>query len=109
MARMQPHLQRVAVLLVLSGCTAGIDRPNNPVAVESVQAGKLRLASLERAAIRVHLQGRADSGLLQRLPQNPIVTPSSSTTLGDNINGPSLIRVPFWIDKPLGRYYLYFS
>jgi len=109
MARMQPHLLRVAVLLVLSGCTARIDRPNNPVAVESVQAGKLRLASLERAAIRVHLQGRADSRLPQRLPQNPIVTPSSSTTLGDNINGPSLIRVPFWIDKPLGRYYLYFS
>jgi hypothetical protein len=48
-------------------------------------------------------------GLVQRLPQNPIVSPSSSPTIGDNINGPSLIRVPPWIDKPLGRYYLYFS
>ena len=28
---------------------------------------------------------------------------------GANINGPSLIRVPDWIDKPLGRYYLYFA
>jgi len=29
--------------------------------------------------------------------------------MGDNINGPSLIRVPEWIPNPLGRYYLYFA
>jgi hypothetical protein len=28
---------------------------------------------------------------------------------GQNINSPSPIRVPDWIDRPLGRYYLYFS
>ncbi len=28
---------------------------------------------------------------------------------GANINGPSLIRVPPWVDEPLGRYYLYFA
>ncbi|MBN2507754.1 MAG: hypothetical protein JXQ71_13780 [Verrucomicrobia bacterium] len=28
---------------------------------------------------------------------------------GENINGPSLIRVPPWVSKPLGRYYLYFA
>lgn len=28
---------------------------------------------------------------------------------GENINGPSLIRVPEWIENPLGRYYLYFA
>lgn len=44
-----------------------------------------------------------------RLPQNPILTPASSPTIGDNINGPSLIRVPSWVERPLGRYYLYFS
>jgi hypothetical protein len=44
-----------------------------------------------------------------RLPGNPIVTPASSPTLGDNINGPSLIRVPQWVERPLGRYYLYFA
>ena len=44
-----------------------------------------------------------------RLPQNPILTPASSNTIGTNINGPSLIRVPVWVNKPLGRYYLYFA
>jgi len=44
-----------------------------------------------------------------RFQQNPIVTPASSPTIGDNINGPSLIRVPSWVERPLGRYYLYFS
>jgi hypothetical protein len=29
--------------------------------------------------------------------------------MGDNINGPSMIRVPPWIERPLGRYYLYFA
>tara|TARA_R110001606_G_scaffold337288_1_gene485336 strand:+ start:180 stop:1706 length:1527 start_codon:yes stop_codon:yes gene_type:complete len=28
---------------------------------------------------------------------------------GDNINGPSLIKVPDWVKNPLGKYYLYFS
>jgi len=29
--------------------------------------------------------------------------------MGANINGPSLIRAPDWIEEPLGRYYLYFA
>lgn len=44
-----------------------------------------------------------------RLPGNPIVTPASHPSLGGNINGPSLIRVPDWVPNPLGRYYLYFA
>jgi hypothetical protein len=51
----------------------------------------------------------AGSALAVRLPQNPIVTPASSPTLGENINGPSLIRVPSWVSRPLGRYHLYFA
>ena len=27
----------------------------------------------------------------------------------DNINGPSVIKVPDWIENPLGKYYLYFA
>ena len=44
-----------------------------------------------------------------RLLNNPIVTPASSPTLGASINGPSLLRVPPWVERPLGRYYLYFA
>lgn len=44
-----------------------------------------------------------------RLSNNPIVTPASSPSIGTNINGPSLIRVPDWVATPLARYYLYFA
>src|SRR5438552_77236 len=44
-----------------------------------------------------------------RFPENPLITQRMSPTLGDDINGPSLIRVPAWIGHALGRYYLYFA
>jgi hypothetical protein len=44
-----------------------------------------------------------------RLPTNPLVTVETSPTLGDNVNGPAVIRVPEWIRRPLGRYYMYFA
>ena len=48
---------------------------------------------------------------VQRLPDNPIITLAmgDKRDLEGNINGPSLIRVPDWIENPLGRYYLYFA
>jgi hypothetical protein len=47
-----------------------------------------------------------------RFEKNPIVyrgMPGLAGEEGANINGPSLIRVPDWVEKPLGRYYLYFA
>ncbi len=46
---------------------------------------------------------------IQRFPGNPIIRPDMDGRMGSNINGPSLIRVPDWIDRPLGSYYLYFG
>ena len=46
---------------------------------------------------------------VRRLPQNPLITTTMSPSLGDNINGPSVIRVPAWVKSPLGRYYMYFA
>ena len=46
---------------------------------------------------------------LKRFPQNPIIRPHMDDRMGENINGPSLIRVPDWIEAPLGNYYLYFA
>ena len=43
-----------------------------------------------------------------RLPGNPIIRPDMPT-VGNDINGPSLIAAPKWLEKPLGKYYLYFA
>ena len=45
----------------------------------------------------------------RRLGDGPIIGPQTDPSLGTNIQGPSLIRVPSWIDDPLGRFYLYFA
>lgn len=45
----------------------------------------------------------------KRLSSNPIITPALDESIGTNINGPSLLRVPDWLPNPLGRYYLYFA
>ena len=44
----------------------------------------------------------------------PVITPASfglrdRATIGKNINGPSLMRVPAWVENPAGKYYLYFG
>lgn len=44
-----------------------------------------------------------------RLANNPIITPELDARMGSNIQGPSLIRVPDWVENPLGKYYLYFA
>ena len=46
---------------------------------------------------------------VERLVNTPIIRPEMDGRMGSNIAGPSLIRVPDWIENPLGRYYLYFS
>jgi len=46
---------------------------------------------------------------IERLAHQPMIRPHMDNRMGDNINGPSLIRVPDWIAQPLGKYYLYFA
>jgi len=46
---------------------------------------------------------------VERFSTNPLITPATSPTLGDNINGPSVICVPNWLPNPLGKYYMYFA
>ncbi|RSZ30802.1 hypothetical protein EJO66_25570 [Variovorax beijingensis] len=45
----------------------------------------------------------------QRCLSQPLIHAGLDASLGNNINGPSLIRVPDWLPNPLGRYYLYFA
>jgi len=44
-----------------------------------------------------------------RFPENPLIHAGLAEQIGANINGPSLLRVPDWVSRPLGRYYLYFA
>ena len=46
---------------------------------------------------------------IRRLTDQPIIHQGLDPSLGDNVNGPSLIRVPDWAADPLGHYYLYFA
>lgn len=46
---------------------------------------------------------------IERFTGNPIIRPNMDRRMGDNINGPSLVKVPEWVSSPLGRYYLYFA
>lgn len=44
-----------------------------------------------------------------RLLDKPVIGPDIHPSIGVNIQGPSLIRVPKWVENPLGKYYLYFA
>ena len=46
---------------------------------------------------------------IDRLDGNPIIHAGLDDRMGNNINGPSLVRAPNWVANPLGRYYLYFA
>jgi len=45
----------------------------------------------------------------ERFAENPVITPDMDARMGRNVNGASLIRVPDWLEDPLGTYYLYFA
>lgn len=46
---------------------------------------------------------------VERFIDHPIIYPLLDDSIGLNIQGPSLIKVPSWIQNPLGKYYLYFA
>lgn len=46
---------------------------------------------------------------VERFPQNPLIVSQMDHRMGGNVNGPSLIQAPEWLEHPLGRYYLYFA
>lgn len=46
---------------------------------------------------------------VERIGNGPIISPETDPSIGHNIQGPSLVRVPDWVVNRLGRYYLYFA
>ena len=62
------------------------------------------------SALSPSAQTQPASGVrVTRFATNPLITVRSSATLGANVNGPTVIRVPSWVQKPLGTYYMYFG
>jgi len=59
--------------------------------------------------VLAHATGWAAEIQATRFAENPLITVDTSPSIGDNVNGPSIIRVPDWVQKPLGRYYMYFA
>jgi len=59
-------------------------------------------------SLNVHAE-EASSVTVTRLSNGPIITPDMDQRMGGNIQGPSLIKVPDWVEDPLGNYYLYFA
>src|SRR5215217_6044065 len=55
-------------------------------------------------------EARPKSPTVIRFRENPIIRPEMLPgDDGANICDPSLIRVPDWLEEPLGKYYLYFA
>ena len=68
------------------------------------------LAVLVATAFSVGLDAQAPSNVrVERLLDAPIIAPGIHPSVGENIQGPSVIKVPEWVDDPLGDYYLYFA
>lgn len=45
---------------------------------------------------------------VERFATNPLITVATPGA-GSNVCGPSVIRVPDWVENPLGTYYMYFA
>ncbi len=61
------------------------------------------------AQTELEAQATAAGVRVERLLDMPIITPDLHASIGENIQGPSLIRVPKWVEDRLGDYYLYFA
>lgn len=88
----------------------------NPCGPRTGVAAPLTLATLVAGMLHIVAAGAFAqspvvpvSGVARRLETNPLITVRSSPTLGGNVNGATVIRVPAWVEHPLGRYYMYFA
>ncbi|MEP3570044.1 MAG: hypothetical protein ABJN28_08005, partial [Flavobacteriaceae bacterium] len=53
-----------------------------------------------------------NEGVFVRSESNPMIYQEMEGLerfVGENINGPSVIKVPNWVSNPLGKYYMYFA
>ena len=67
------------------------------------------IKSLTRRSSQALRTRRIKDMHIRRFEANPIIRPNMDDRMENNINGPSVIRVPEWVANPLGKYYLYFA
>ena len=77
--------------------------------VTNGRGSALRVAAACSAILLGSALAPAQTVRVERLLDRPLVGPDLHPSLGVNIQGPSLIRVPDWVENPLGAYYLYFA
>ena len=77
---------------------------------QSIPCGRFFRQGIALALVGVGV-GTANGAAVrvERLLDAPIITPETHPSIGRNIQGPSLIRVPEWVENALGAYYLYFA
>lgn len=64
------------------------------------------------ACVSVPKMKKWDDGTFVREANNPVIYQGMKGLeghVGENINGPSVIKVPKWIENPLGKFYMYFA
>ena len=71
--------------------------------------GRALGAVLAAGVVTFGADAAAQTVRVERLADAPIIGPGLHPSIGENIQGPSLIRVPDWVADPLGAYYLYFA
>ena len=67
------------------------------------------VVALACGGVGVWAQTTAAQVRVERLANAPIIRPGLHPSIGENIQGPSLIKVPDWVEEPLGAYYVYFA
>src|ERR1700716_3198501 len=89
------------------------DRESTLVGVMMRTLRRLALATVLTAVSppisAVDAQPVSSTVRVERLGAGPLLSPQAHPAVGANIQGPSLIRVPDWVRRRLGRYYLYFA
>jgi hypothetical protein len=77
--------------------------------MRSTLLSSMAIAACLSAAAGTQAPSRGQRVRAERLGGAPLITVRTSASLGTNVNGPTVIRVPDWVERPLGRYYMYFA
>lgn len=92
------------VVCLLAGMLSGCGQKEEP-------APEKETTPVEEPASETKLEAEDLSARfsVNRLGDGPIIYPGMEGISGENIQGPALIKVPDWVENPMGKYYLYFA